>query len=187
MRYDTKTIVLHWATAVIVPVLWIIGETDDFVPRGPLHRAYWSTHFLLGFILAAILLARIFWRSTGGKRLPAATGGVLHIVSQATHYLLYALLITVVALGIVNAFDRGVSIFGLLHLPQLGDPDWREGLSDLHGLAANALLAVAVFHAVAALAHHYLLRGRVLSRMLPAPTPHQGADAAVKGAVRQAP
>lgn len=41
MRYDTRTIALHWTTAVLVLVLWIIGQTDDFIPKGAPHRAYW--------------------------------------------------------------------------------------------------------------------------------------------------
>lgn len=185
MRYDTRTIALHWTTAVLVLVLWIIGQTDDFIPKGAPHRAYWSLHFLLGFILAAVLVLRIVWRSTGGTRLPPVMGGVLHVVSQATHYLLYALLIAVVELGIANAFVHGVSIFGLLHLPQLGERSWKEPLTDLHGLAANALLAVALFHAAAALAHHYLRRDQTLSRMLPGVSARAAVDKTADMAVRQ--
>lgn len=187
MRYDTRTIVLHWATAVLVVVLWVIGQTDDFIPKGAPHRAYWSLHFVLGFILAAVLVARIVWRSTGGTRLPPASGGVLQIIAQATHYLLYALLIVVVTLGIANAFVHGVSIFGLVHLPQLGERSWREPLTDLHGLAANALLAVALFHALAALAHHYVRRDQTLKRMMPGVSTRTATDKTADMAVRQTP
>ena len=42
-----------------------------------------------------------------------------------------------VVLGIVNAFVRGYSIYGLFHLPQVGDRAWRRPITQWHGLAAN--------------------------------------------------
>jgi cytochrome b561 len=38
--YDRTTIVLHWFTAVSVVVLWIIGQTADWIPDGPVNTAY---------------------------------------------------------------------------------------------------------------------------------------------------
>ena len=33
-RYDSRTITLHWLTAVLVVGLWTLGETIDFFPKG---------------------------------------------------------------------------------------------------------------------------------------------------------
>ncbi|QAY96117.1 cytochrome B [Methylovirgula ligni] len=167
MHYDSRTIALHWTTAGLVLILWTIGQTADFIPRGPFRGAYWSAHFLLGFIFVAVLLTRILWRSSGGKRLPPADSGALQVISKTTHYLLYALLVIVAALGLANAFAHGVSIFGIINLPKLADHARAESIGDLHELAANSVLALAAFHAAAALAHHYLWRDKVLERMLP--------------------
>ena len=72
----------------------------------------------------------------------------------------------VIGLGIVNAVVRGFSIFGLVSLPQFGDPEWRRPLTEVHGLAANLLLGLAVFHAAAALVHKYVWRDGLLGRMI---------------------
>lgn len=32
--YDSRTIFLHWLTALLVVGLWIAGQTIDFFPRG---------------------------------------------------------------------------------------------------------------------------------------------------------
>ena len=90
------------------------------------------------------------------------------MLAKATHYGLYLLLLTVVTLGVVNAFVRGYSIYDLFHLPQVGDRAWRRQITDWHGLAANIVLALAGFHAAAALTHHFLWHDGVLGRMLPA-------------------
>jgi cytochrome b561 len=167
MHYDRTTIALHWVTAGLVIVLWTIGQTADLVPHGALRYSYWSLHFLMGFIFAVVLLARIIWRAGSGKRLPPADRGVLWFAGVATHYLLYAMLIVVAGLGIANAFARGISVFALIKLPRLGSHDLGESLTDWHGFAANCLLAIAAVHACAALLHHYLKRDGVLERMLP--------------------
>lgn len=166
--YDRTTIALHWITATSVIVLWIIGQTADWIPDGPVNTAYWSVHVVLGFVLAGVLAWRIVWRGTSGCRLPAADAGALHAFAKATHYLLYALLLTVVVLGVLNAFVRGYNLFDLFNLPQIGERNWRRPITQWHGLAANVLLGLALFHAAAALVHHYLWKDGVLGRMFPA-------------------
>ena len=111
MHYDLRTIALHWLTAGLVIALWTIGQTADFIPRGPWRGAYWSLHFVLGFLFVAVLLVRIVWRGSGGRRLPPAESGLLQLIAVATYYLLYALMIAVAGLGVANAFAHGVSIF----------------------------------------------------------------------------
>ena len=165
--YDRTTIALHWVTAASVVVLWIIGQTADWIPDGPANTAVWSVHVVLGFMLTALLAWRIVWRATGGRRLPPADSGALQVFAKLTHYLLYALLMVVVVLGVVNAFVRGYSLFDLVHLPQIGDREWRRPITEWHGLAANILLGLALFHATAALIHHYLWQDAVLRRMMP--------------------
>jgi cytochrome b561 len=155
VSYDRTTIALHWTTAALVVVMWIIGQTADWIPDGPINTSYWSIHVVLGFALAAVLPWRMVWRHTGGRRLPAADTGILQVFARVTHCLLYGFLITVVALGIVNAFVRGYNLFDLVSLPRLGDRAWRRPITQWHGLAANILLGLAIFHAVAALLHHY--------------------------------
>ncbi len=168
-RYDRTTIALHWTTALLVVALWILGQTADWFPDGPVNTGLWSTHVVLGFALTGVLVWRIAWRSGGGRALPAADQGVLHTLAKATHYGLYLLLVVIVVLGIVNAFVRGYSIYGLFHLPQVGDRAWRRPITQWHGLAANIVLALAAFHAAAALVHHYVLRDGLVARMMPEP------------------
>ena len=166
--YDVGTISLHWLAAGLVLVLWLIGSfVEDVFPKGALRSAFWSLHFVLGFALAGVILALLAWRRTRGRQLPVEDPGPLHRLAKATHAALYLLLLAVVGLGVANAFVRGVDLFGLASLPKLGDPELRHPLTQWHGLAANTLMAVALFHAAAALVHHYLWRDAVLRRILP--------------------
>ncbi|SDA14764.1 cytochrome b561 [Methylobacterium sp. UNC378MF] len=166
--YDRGTIALHWLTAGLVLVLWLIGTfLEDLVPKGAMRSGIWSVHFDLGFVLTAVIVAFPVWRHAGGRQLPVDDPGSLHVLAMMTHAALYLLLFVIAGLGIANALVRGVTLVGPLALPAVGDPAWRRLLTHWHGLAANILMALALFHAAAALVHHYLWHDGILRRILP--------------------
>src|SRR5271166_169877 len=167
LRYDPATIALHWISALLVVVLWTIGQTVDVFPNGPLRIDYRSVHIVLGMALGAVLLVRLGWRLTRRETLPPIDHGVLLAIARVTHWLLYALLIVAVGLGIANVWVRGDVIFNLFQVPPY-DPDnraLRHLVGDWHALATNAVLIVAGVHAAAALFHHYILCDATLRRM----------------------
>ncbi len=168
-RHAAMTIALHWITALLVVVLWGIGQTVDFAPNGVLRTDYRSVHILLGVILAVVLITRLAWRAEKGGMLPPLDTGPMLLVARATHWTLYILLVLAVGFGLLNVWVRGDSIFTLFSVPQLapGNRVLRHQIGDWHALAANGLLIVAGLHAAAALFHHYILRDATLRRMLP--------------------
>ncbi|HSU05145.1 MAG TPA: cytochrome b/b6 domain-containing protein [Acetobacteraceae bacterium] len=167
VRYDTPTIVLHWITAALVGLLWIIGQTINLVPEGNLRIDYRSGHILLGVVLAVVLITRLIWRVLRGMALPPDRHRLLALAAKAIHWSLYLLLAATIVLGILNAWSHGEVIFNLFRLPAFGDRPLRRLISGWHALAANAVLIVAGLHAAAALSHHYVLRDHVLVRMMP--------------------
>ena len=165
-RYDDTTIWLHWLSAALVLVLWLLGENIDWFSRGDPRVLARSTHIALGTVLALLLAWRIVWRLTRGRRLPAAELGRWHMASTLVHFALYALLVCAVALGIANVWVRGDNIFNLFAVPAF-DPQNRSlrgRVEELHETFANALLILALLHAAAG-AWHYLRRDGVLARM----------------------
>ena len=167
--YDGTSILLHWLIAGLVVVLWTLGQCIDFFPRGAPRIDARSVHIILGATLGVVLLARVLWRASAGRRLPMAAATWLGVTARAVHYGLYALLGVTVVLGIFNAWQRGDVLFNVYKIPQLvpGDRALRGVLGELHGDCADVVLIVAGLHAAAALVHHYLLRDGVLRRMLP--------------------
>ena len=166
--YDDRTIHLHWVTAGMVALLWGIAEIIDLFPRGAPRIAVRSVHIILGLLLAAVVVRRLIWRSGQGKKLPPATGGRWGHAASVGHVMLYAVLVVVLLLGIANAWARGDSIFSLFSIPKLlpAFPLLKPAVGRLHKIGANALVILALVHALAALFHHYVLRDTVLQRML---------------------
>lgn len=168
-RYDATSILLHWVTALLIATLWGVGQTIDFWPRGLPRIEYRSVHFLLGAALAGVILARLGWRATRGRRLPVEGPRLAALAARIVHHLLYALVVLTLGLGVLTAFAQGDSVFGLFALPAWG-AGLARSLRGWHSLAANAILVVAGLHAAAALGHHFVLRDGTLRRMLPART-----------------
>ena len=168
-RYDTVSIVLHWATAVLVIALWLLAQFIDDFARGTPRIMARSTHIAVGVVLALVILTRIAWRASSGRRLPLAVPGLLGNAARAVHYGLYVLIAGTIVLGIFNVWVRGDSIFGLFSIPKLapGNEGLKETIEELHEWFANSVLIVAGLHAAAALFHRYVLRDAVLRRMLP--------------------
>lgn len=169
VRYDTKTIRYHWISAVLVAGLWIIGQTIDDFPRGTPRTAARSAHIVFGVLLALVVIARLAWRARSGTRLPAASSGLAEALTRVVAGILYVLLLSTVALGVLNAWIRGDMILGLGRIPSIapGNTGLKDSIENLHALSANAIVIVAGLHAGAALFHQFVLRDRLLLRMMP--------------------
>jgi cytochrome b561 len=173
VAYDRRTIQLHWATAVLVGLLWSIAQIIDYFPSGAPRIAARSVHIVLGVLLGVILVMRVVWRSRSGQRLSLANDGVSGHLARIVHWALYVGLASVVLLGMSNALVRGDSIFSLFRIPKIypNMPQLKPRVEKLHQTAANALVILATLHALAGLAHHYIFRDGVMRRMLPRNSP----------------
>ncbi|HEY9345873.1 MAG TPA: cytochrome b/b6 domain-containing protein, partial [Inquilinus sp.] len=169
-RYDRATILLHWLTAGLVVTLFLLAEGWGFVPRD-IRKAGQSLHISLGILLAAVLVTRLLWRGSAGRRLPQANTGLLHWAASAAHLALYALLAAQVTLGFLFRWAQGepFQFFGLFDVPAAFAPDHdlADTIGNLHNTVAWTIIVLAGLHAAAALIHHYALRDGVLRRMLP--------------------
>lgn len=148
-------ILLHWATALLVVFNWFYSDDmgralrmhlGGAAPNRPLSIDP-ELHVWTGVTVLALVLLRLLLRAVQGTP-PAVGEGWMRRAAIWGHRLLYTLLLATPLLG-AAAWFGGVKA--------LGDP---------HELAANALLWLAGGHAAIALWHHYVLRDRVLVRML---------------------
>jgi cytochrome b561 len=119
-------------------------------------------------LLAAVLVVRIVWRLTRGRRLPAADQGLTHVLAKATHWALYALVAAMLLVGMALAWTRGDSLFNLFTIPAYdpGNKALASQMGDIHATIGWIILAVAGLHAAAALFHRFVWHDGVLARML---------------------
>jgi cytochrome b561 len=171
-NYDSVAIALHWATALLVLVQFLLAISWDYFDRGTSENMQ-ALHISLGVLLTAVIVTRVIWRLIPGHQRPAIVSGWVKIASKGVHYLLYGLLIAQAALGFAFRWAQGhpVSFFGLFGLSgPFGalDRATRHSLHNLHEKIGWIIVILAFCHASAALYHYYFLKDRVLGRMLPA-------------------
>ena len=88
------------------------------------------------------------------------------------HYALYTLIVVEVGLGLFVQWARGKPLsffgFGIPSPLQALPRPVRHQITEVHNWVAWTIIVIALAHAAAALYHHYVLKDRVLVRMLPA-------------------
>lgn len=172
-RYNRGMILLHWATALLVLVLFITAEIWDFGERGGAFRTNLKLmHYAAGILLTVVFVCRIVWRTLSSKSLPAAEQGLMGLAAKGAHYALYIGLIAQIGLGFTWRWSQGraVDFFNLFSIPPLLNisQDYRHLLGELHENLAWAIIIVSLLHAVAAIFHHVVIKDDVLQRMIPA-------------------
>ena len=172
MVYDRRTVLLHWLTALTVLFLWFGAHAIDWFGKGSPRVDARSVHIVVGVLLVFLVAYRLFWRLTRGRHL-TYTSSWSAMSARLMHGMLYLLIFVIGGLGMFNAWVRGDSLFGLAQIPPFGtyDAPGRHALSEsvvsFHSLAANLLLLLAGFHAAAALFHQFVLKDKLMRRMLP--------------------
>lgn len=170
-NYDGVAIALHWLTALLVVVQFAMAVSWDWFAKLT-RQGMESVHISLGVLLTAVIVARLAWRFIPGHQVSSLQIGWVKLASKGVHYLLYLLLIAQAATGFVFRWAQGHSVefFGLFGIPgpigELARPQRRQ-LHELHEWIGWAIIIIALLHALAALYHHYVLKDRVLKRMLP--------------------
>ena len=176
--FDRVTIVLHWATVVLVLVLFASAglhalaeaRQSDFAP------VVLQIHRSLGVTIWVVTALRLAWRLTNASMppFPEHMGKLHRVMTKFSEYGLYALLLVQPATGLLTTLFNGRPFaLLLLRFPPLMPRDdvLRAAFNLSHELGAWTLAALAVSHAGAALFHHFVLRDDVLACM--APVMHQ--------------
>lgn len=180
-RYDATTIALHWLIAGLIVFQWLGAHAIDWFPKGPWRVDARSIHITVGAAVTLLLLARIWWRLTGGRRLPPVNHGPLQLIARTMHFALYIVIAVIVSLGLFTTWIRGDSLFGIVSIPHFGTylPDARHQLADeiagWHQTAANVVLILAGGHMAAAIGHALLHRNGALLRRIGLPIASRGS------------
>jgi cytochrome b561 len=171
LQYGTTAKVLHWIIAALLLVQYPIGWLMPDVHGGMKPGAAMTFHVSLGIVILILIVLRFAWR-LGHPVAPESSLPPWHrLSSEAVHWLLYALVLATTVTGWLFASFRGwsMSFFYLAPLPMLASENAAamKTMDGLHQAMEWALLVVIGIHVVAAMAHIFIYRDRVIQRMLP--------------------
>ena len=185
MSYGSVAKWLHWLTALLVLVAYLLVFYLDFVldGEGPLRSPIIRTHKAIGASILIFIVLRLWWRATNpSPKLPDSMPKWQVHASHVSHFSLYALLIAMPISGYLGN-GSGVS-FGIFAIPGFGKTAFGNWVLDLLGLTFEewevvfdafhyqivgpyVLWVIIAAHAGAAIYHHYVEKDDVLKRMLP--------------------
>lgn len=177
-RYGANAQSFHWFAVALVILAWVLGVSDDLLPRGSARATGLYIHITAGLLVIVLTVMRLLYRTADSSPSAANTefgngslAGWMGLGAKLAHLGLYLLLVAVPLVGIAVQFARGnpLPVFGLFDIasPWSADRAFARNLKGIHELLAHGLLALAALHAAAALVHHWVFNDRALTRMLP--------------------
>ena len=165
-RYPATLRGLHWLVVALLVAQFAIAWTMPDVHRGTAPTGLIAWHLSVGIVIWAVMAVRLAFRLS--SRIPPPPTDLppgLRLLSRATHYAFYAILLVLPLLGYINASARGwtVRLFGVLPLPRLVGTGsaWGHTMGDVHKAVATLLLAVIALHVSGALYHLMVLKDGV--------------------------
>ena len=149
----------------------VLGWLVEWAPRGsPGRELLLLLHRSAGLTILLLMLFRAGWRlGHPPPPLPLQLQGGPRALADATHLLLYLLLILMPLAGWLNAAAAGheVSVFGIVAIPPLLPEDGRVAQLAIavHLLGQYALYLFVALHLAGALYHGLWRRDGVMRRM----------------------
>lgn len=171
-RYGVIAQVFHWLIVMLIIVQYQMGKIAEDLAPGLDKLIMMSRHKSLGITILLLAMLRIIWRFANPKPAPMQQlHPLLKMAGSATHLALYGLLVLLPLTGWLasSAANSPVAWWGLVTLPELMAPSEAgfEFIGGLHETLTRVLLVIAIIHVLAALAHHFVLKDKILRRMLP--------------------
>jgi cytochrome b561 len=167
--YGWISILLHWVTAIVIIVLWFVGngimnaEPDSVDAQRQLHVSIAASAWL-------VIMIRLFWRARSGH--PRIKGQTLfiHRVAKVTHYAMLIAVALMLVSGPIMIWSGGnsIAIFDWLTIPgPIGESELTWEVSwFIHSNAAFFLALLVVLHIGGALKHLMFHADDTIARMI---------------------
>lgn len=171
-RFGGIAQLFHWTIVALIITEYVLGLPLEDLPEGAKKAADLALHKSVGMTVLVLALLRVIWSFANPRpEDPPAMPSWQRLSSRALHVLLYVLLFAMPLSGwlMQSAGNIPVSWFGLFTFSDLIEPDraWFKFFYNMHETMHPMLFFLSIFHALAALKHHFFDRDNVLRRMLP--------------------
>ncbi|WP_299847011.1 cytochrome b/b6 domain-containing protein [uncultured Roseovarius sp.] len=166
-KYGTVAVTIHWLSAVLILAQLGSGFRAASMVDSAAKEAILTFHAPLGIVILVLTIARLLWWKFADRKPDPVAGDPAWQTgaAKAVHVLFYIVIIGMVAsgIGMMVASGAGEILSGAVDAPL---PDFSKVLPRApHGLGARLMVGLLVFHAGAALYHHFIKKDGLIWRM----------------------
>lgn len=177
-HYDTFSRALHWLTAIVVTVAFILGPGGfgRLMHQGvdPATRSDIVWHESLGLLVFALTALRLVWVALRPAAPQFQMPSWMHLMARLVQLALWTLMLALPVTAFLALGGEGhpLTLLGGVRVDQMPLiaqssiaklADWGE----VHGFLGDGIMVLAGLHAVAAIYHHVMLKDGVLRSMMP--------------------
>jgi len=174
LHYGPTAKVFHWLIVALLIVQFPLGWFMPHIHHGMKPGDAMTVHISFVITILALIVLRFFWRITHPVAPASSLPAWQQLISEAVHWLLYALVFATTMTGWIFVSERGWSISLFFATPQptlpIEDSLLARSIGNWHGTMEWILFLVIGAHVAAAMAHTFIFRDRIMQRMLPKPT-----------------
>ena len=165
-KWSVSSRIFHWISAALLLITWIMMFLYDSLDS----KLYIGLHKAFGVSLLFWMIARVINRIFTKAPPPAVMPKWQLLLSQLSHFALYALLIAMPIAGLLMSMygGRPVDMFGIFEIPVFVTPD--RGMARLYNdwhadILWPIILIFTAIHIGAALYHQFIKKDNLMSRM----------------------
>lgn len=169
-RFGIVSIFLHWAMALLVIALLVLGTRLSTLQPGLANLWLYGLHKTMGLLALVLVAVRLIWHRISPPPPPLGPPNGWEVrAAKAAHRLIYVLLIFIPLSGWVRASASGLDILvaETWVIPPIAPVSvrWEDAAALVHAVLTKVLLAVLLLHILGA-ARRAMLGDGTLSRML---------------------
>jgi cytochrome b561 len=167
-KYHPLLVLIHWAAAFAIANLLLRGALImRYIPNSdPEKISGLRAHMYAGTFVLVLMLIRLIVRR-GTRHPPRATAHnrTLDWLAQASHRLLYVLVLGQALSGLYMAVQTGLPDVLILGRGTLPEDFWVFSIRSVHYLVSRLLMATIALHLAGATYHTLILKDGLLRRM----------------------
>ena len=174
LRYSNVAVAFHWITVLLVLFQLWLGLSFADMAQGPERTGLFTWHKTIGALILLLVIARLTYRLMNPPPpYPPELPEWERVVGTWNHRLFYLVLIALPIGGLLAVSGQApgptIGLLGGIQIPKIPgiSKDMGEMAGNVHSLAAWALMALIVLHALAGLKHQFIDKNRAAGRMPP--------------------
>jgi cytochrome b561 len=176
--YGWMSIVLHWTTAVIILVMWFIGDSIA-VAEGMNQDKLIRLHTSIAILAYALLWLRVLWRIFKGHPGPLhKQRGVFYWIGVGVHFIMVAAIAALLVSGPLMAWSGGIPIrvftWFSIPAPFAMNATFFSAAHTVHAGSAMIVIVGVALHIGGVIKHAAYNRDGTLAKML-LPSRYSGA------------